>query len=269
MTAIPAVTLRNSRVAQFFRSAFAGSRILSLHAIAMLVCFAFCLVLQTFDARDFNGANVWLKPGKFFLSLAVHVATIAWALSFATPALRQTRTIRWSVLGLLISAWFELIYITYRASLGEASHFNTSTPLNGYLYNLMAVGSVVLVVAAAVIALAIWQSKPRAIWTEAIALGFSLGAFLTLIVGFTLGANSGHWIGGDLTDATALPVFKWSTTGGDLRVAHFIGLHAMQIVPFAAVFGSRKIVWSSAAVMTVLTLAAFAQALMGLPLLRL
>ena len=69
---------------------------------------------------------------------------------------------------------------------------------------------------------------------------FIAAAILTLIVGFTLGGMGSHWIGGDQTDATGLPLFGWSTTGGDLRAAHFAGLHLMQVLPFAALFGSRR-----------------------------
>jgi hypothetical protein len=95
-----------------------------------------------------------------------------------------------------------------------------------------------------------------------------LSAILSVIVGMTLGGNSSHWIGGDMTDATGLPIFKWSTTGGDLRVSHFIGLHTMQAVPFAALSGKRSVVWGTAIVMVVLTTLTYVQALNGVPLFR-
>jgi len=72
---------------------------------------------------------------------------------------------------------------------------------------------------------------------------FIAAAILTLAVGFTLGGMGSHWIGGDQTDATGLPLFGWSTTGGDLRPAHFVGLHIMQILPITALTGSRSLVW--------------------------
>ena len=95
-----------------------------------------------------------------------------------------------------------------------------------------------------------------------------MSAALALVVGFTLGANSGHWIGGDMTDATGLPIFKWSTTGGDLRVSHFVGLHAAQAVPFAAISGKRSIVYGVALLVFLLTVATFVQAMNGVPLFK-
>lgn len=261
-------SLQNSRLAFAFGNMFAGSRMLTLHALAMLICFLICLVLQGVDGRDLNGSNVWLKPAKFFLSLAVHFGTVAWALSFAAAATKSGRAVVWTSWAMVLSAWFELIYISLRASQAQASHFNVGTLLNAALYQLMALGAVVLVVGAAIIAFTIWRNTPRNLWTDAIFIGFGMSAALALVVGFTLGANTGHWIGGDMTDATGLPIFKWSTTGGDLRVSHFVGLHAAQAVPFAAISGKRSIVYGVALLVFLLTVATFVQAMNGVPLFK-
>jgi hypothetical protein len=259
---------RDSQFMQFFSTAYKASPTLTINAGVMLLCFVACAVLQQVDARILNGINVWIKPGKFFFSLFVHVLTVAWALSLIEPAQRETRMIKWSIWATLIVAWSELLYIALRASQGEASHFNLSTPLNAMLYSAMAVFAIILVVAPAVTGWGIWRSKRGDIWTTSVALGFGLAAVLSIVVGMTLGGNASHWIGGDLTDATGLPIFKWSTTGGDLRVAHFIGLHAMQIVPFAANSGKRSVVWGVAAILVLATLLTYLQALSGTPLLR-
>ncbi len=267
-TAAQTYSLRSSQLVQFFRTSYNASPMLVTNAGLLVFGFAVCTVLQMIDTRVLNGINVWLKPGKFFFSMAVHFLTVAWALSLIEPFQRITRTIKWSIWAMVFTAWSELLYIAWRAAQGEASHFNVSTPLSAALYSVMAVFAVILVVAPAVIAWAIWRSKRGDLWTGSVALGFGLAAILSIVVGMTLGGNSSHWIGGDLTDATGLPIFKWSTTGGDLRVAHFIGLHAMQVVPFAAMSGKRSVVLGTALVVLTLTALTYAQALMGVPLFR-
>jgi hypothetical protein len=262
------VPLSDSRLIQFFKTANEGSRTLTLHAAAMLVCFGLCTAMQFVDPRELNGANVWIKPGKFFISMTIHFLTVAWAMSLLQPAQRASRVMAWLVRVLLVTAWAELLYIAFRASQATASHYNLGTPLSSALYSIMAVFAVLLVVVPGYIGFKIWRENPKNLWAEAIAIGFGLGAVLSVIVGMTLGGNSSHWIGGDLTDATGLPIFKWSTTGGDLRVSHFLSLHAMQIVPFAALSEKRSVVWGAAFVVTVLTVLTYVQALSGVPLLR-
>lgn len=261
-------TMVESRLVQFFKSAHAGSRLLSLNAWAMVFAFAVCCAMQLIDTREFNGINLWVKPGKFYISMAVHFFTVAWALSVVDPKHRTSRLVFWMSATLVFCAWTEHAYITYRAAMGEASHFNVGTPLSSALYSTMAVFAIMLVVAPAVIGFQIWRKERTNIWAFSVAIGFSVAAVLSITVGMTLGANSSHWIGGDLTDATGLPIFKWSTTGGDLRVSHFIALHAAQAVPFAALSGKKSVVWGAAIVVTVLTVLTFVQALSGVPLLR-
>ena len=88
-------------------------------------------------------------------------------------------------------------------------------------------------------------------------------------VAFYLASGSGHWIGGDQTDATGLPFFHWSTTGGDLRPAHFAALHLMQAVPLIAWFWPDKRIALASLIAGVAIVGGLStQALMGLPLLR-
>lgn len=266
--ALPSFEYRNSRVVQFFRTTYEGSPTLTWQAMALVLGFILCFVLQFIDARALNGANVWLKPGKFFLSMSVHFLTISWALSLLPQQQRKSRVVSWSVMTVSVAAWTELIYIALQASRGEASHFNVATPLTAALYAVMAIFAILLVVAPAIVGINIWRAVRNDLWAQSVAIGFCLAAFLTIGVGMTLGGNSGHWIGGDLNDATGLPIFKWSTTGGDLRVSHFISLHAMQIVPFAAFSRRRSVVWGVAIVLTIATALTFFQALSGTPFLR-
>jgi hypothetical protein len=92
-------------------------------------------------------------------------------------------------------------------------------------------------------------------------LGGVLGGYLSAQAGHAVGPEVGH-----------LPVTGWNRAGGDLRVAHFLGLHAEQALPIAAwalggggVRWRRAAVWAAAGAWTLGTLLAFAQAVRGRP----
>lgn len=142
----------------------------------------------------------------------------------------------------------------------------------------MGLGAVTLGSTALVLGMVIAFNKDYAV-PPAVKLSVVLGLLLPFLLGTGFGAClssqlSGHWVGGIRSGAGGLPIVKWSRTGGDLRVAHFFGIHAMHFIP---AFGltlhamripplqSRLAIWTFAVLHTVFSRVTFLQALRGQP----
>jgi hypothetical protein len=266
MTSLSATTYNRDKLIDRLREA---SPLLWWTSLAFLALFALCVFLAFADDRLFNGVSVWVKPAKFYLSLAVHMLTLGFGLSLLPERIRTAWSSLLIALTMVSMSVFEMVYITYRAALGEASHFNTTSDLAVMLYNLMGLGAALMMVVTFILGIRLIRHGRDGLMAAATGWSFMAAAILTLAVGFTLGGMGSHWIGGDRTDATGLPVFGWSTTGGDLRAAHFAGLHVMQVVPLAALFGLRGLAWAAGIAMVTATVAAYVLALNGIPLFRL
>lgn len=230
------------------------------------------------DPRLFNGADPFLKPLHFQLSLAVHFITLAILMPLVSQSWQEARLLRWPLLAAAFSAPMEVIYITLQAARGQASHFNQDTALAGALYGLMGIGSLTLIAASAIIGFAIWRSIPRSrssSFKQGAILGLILGSATTLVVAGYMSSGQSHLVGGPQTDAYGLPFLGWSARSGDLRVPHFFATHMMQALPLAGLaadrLGLRSATWlmpSLAALYLVATLALFGEALLGIPLIR-
>ena len=258
----------------------AGSAALFAVGMAMLLMAAISLVLTWFDPRLFQGVSTWAKPLKFQLSTGVYLLTLAWFMAWLPDDKRQTRLGRYVVWSAVGAGIFEVAYITWQGAFGLASHYNYATGFYSTMYTLMGVGAVILTTASLALAVLIARSTayalPRAI-KHAVVLGLVLTFVLGTGFGSYLGAQrTGHWVGGALTDAGGLPLLNWSRTGGDLRVAHFFGIHAMHFVPAIAALvaaarlpGAKGIAsaWLIAAVFSALTVWTFVQAAQGKPFL--
>ena len=236
---------------------------------AMLAVLLACLVAMAFDPRTINGVSVWVKPAKFAASFVVWLWTLAWAWGVLAPAAREgwtARIVLWVTLG---TGWFEVLWIAFRAALGQPSHF-ADDALGGAMYGLMGLAAVLLVAMAALLGLLVlWRpdpAQPRA-WRVAVGLGLVLGGVLGGFTGASISANATPHVGGTAGDANALPPFFWSRDGGDLRVAHFLAVHAMQALPLLALAGAGiAVVWLGAAGWTAISLGAWLLARGGVPL---
>jgi len=233
-----------------------------------IVFLALCLVcmgLTLVDHRLFNGINVWIKPAKFFGAIGLHLLTVTAALLLLPEKTRTSG--RMTALASLMVAFmiYETGYISLRAARLEASHYN-ETPWGALGYAMMGVGAVWVVIFTAWVGMLVLRQGPGTLLGRAVGWSFILSAPLTFVTAGTLGGMGSHWIGGDQTDATGLPLLGWSTTGGDLRVSHFVSLHLMQVIPLAALSGRGLVVLAAAIAGIAATAATYAQALMGYPL---
>ena len=227
-----------------------------------------CAALMLIDQRLFNGVSVWDKPAKFFLSLAVQFATVSWALSLLPAQQRISRGVKFAVTAMSIAAWFEMAYMVFRASRGEASHFNATSIFAQVMYAMMGLGALTLTSTAFFIGFLVWNHRKQGLITEAAGLGLMIGMVLATVAGGYMSAQTSHWVGGELSDAHGIGLFTWSTTGGDLRVAHFVGMHVAQVLPLAALSGDRRVVYEVAFTSILLTGIIFFMAVSGIPLLR-
>lgn len=213
---------------------FSRQRTWATWAVGFSALTIITLLLATVDTRELYGVSVWTKPTKFNLSLAVYFATLAWFANLMPSGYFTTLRGRVLVWAPVICAALEIAYVLFQAGLGEPSHFNTSTPFHAAAYSLMGFGAVVLV------AICLWMGisilRHHGVdnpYILAVGLGLILTCLLGGAFGMYLGNQGGHWVGGAASDAGGLPIVKWVRDGGDLRVAHFFGMHAMQLIPLA------------------------------------
>lgn len=235
-------------------------QLLAITTLLILAALPLMLALAI-DSRTFQGEDIWLKPLKFHVALAIYTGTLA-VYALALPEGRLTTPLWRRYQSVVIAAILaELIWIGAAAALGTGSHFNLAIP---GLYPAMGVAAVILTSLSLTMGLAFWKTRATTLHLG-LAIGLILTFVLTMIVAGTMSNGTGHHVGSPLTGAR-IPLMGWSREVGDLRVAHFLATHAMHAVPLVALTGSRPAVWATAAGYTVITFAVFAQALMGLPL---
>ena len=235
--------------------------------------------LALIDDRTLNDVGIWDKPLKFQLSTGLFLLMASWVSTRLPAGWRHTPAGRYVVWAAIVSTLFEVGYIAFQASRGQASHFNYSNGFTIAMYGLMGAGAVILTSTALVQGIGVLRHDAGDPPAFRRALGW--GLVLTFLLGTATGAYmsaqmSGHWVGGAASDAGGLPLLGWSKTSGDLRPPHFLGIHAAQILPVTAVIllaVNRRLadLLTRLAIATyvAVTIAVFGQAVSGLPLIAL
>lgn len=210
----------------------------------MMIALAGFLVLMpawVLDPRTLDGAAIWTKPQKFNISLALHFATLALLAQQLPEQIRTGRVMRVTTYALLCAFLVETLYIIIQAARGTRSHYNFDTHIEGMIYAAMGVGAVVITGAALVLAIQIARygdRSRRGLWLGSV-IGLSLGFAATLF--FTSFLTEGRYVGAPSEGGGAvIPILGWSLEYGDLRPAHFVALHIMQIVPLLGWLSDRR-----------------------------
>ena len=232
-----------------------------------LICLGIALlflVLTNTTTTQVYGVNAYFKPFKFAFSTFLFAWAMAWY-CYYLPSF-NVGFFNWTVILLL---GFEIVYIAIMASKGLTSHYNLSTPFYATMFSVMALAATLVTLYTAYVGFLFFsQSFPDLpnyyVW--AIRLGILIFVVFSF-EGFAMGSKLSHTIGA-INDNSNWFIVGWSKTAGDLRVSHFIGMHALQVLPILSfyVFKNTKATILVSILYGLLALVTLVQALQGKPL---
>lgn len=233
------------------------SRSLTAVALLMLVAFTASCGGLVLDKRILLGAPIWLKPVKFAISTSLYAGTLAYMLRYVRRWRRFAQALGFITAAVLV---LEVAIIDLQAVRGTTSHFNVRTPLDSALWSTMGVAIGILWLSSLSIFIVLMRQRFS---DSAFGWALRLGMLIT-VIGSSLGGLmvnpteqqlaemrrthhapaiiGSHTVGG-LDGGSGLRVVGWSATHGDLRIPHFLGLHALQLIPLLYFFRGRR--WRS------------------------
>jgi hypothetical protein len=249
------VTMKSplNRVATVVARLWAGSPVLTAAGLLMSGALVVSVIGLLVDPRVITGAPAWLKPAKFAVSTAIYMLTLAGIFTLLPEWPRTRRVVGWLTAVILV---LEVAIIDTQAWRGTTSHFNVGTVLDGVLFTIMGLAILVQTLTSVALAVALWRQR-----FDDRALGWALrfGLVITIVGASTGGlmtrpttaqiedarttgrmAIAGAHTVGAPDGGPGLPGTGWSVEHGDLRVAHFLGLHAMQVLPLVALALRRR-----------------------------
>ncbi|MHA7209124.1 hypothetical protein [Arthrobacter sp. MDT1-65] len=195
------------------------------------------------DPREIVGAPAWAKPLKFSISFLLYALTLSWLIG----QVRSARRLAWwlgTVAALAVVV--EMVIIVGAVVADTTSHFNVTSPFSTALWGIMAISIVVVWLASLVVGVLLFRVRDgdparstaiRAgvvIGLAGLALGFLMTGPTAAQLDDWQGISGAHTVGA-ADGGAGLFLLGWSTVAGDLRVPHFVGMHALQLLPISAI----------------------------------
>jgi hypothetical protein len=203
-----------------------------------IMALAFFLLLTfyyPFNHVQVLGINSVIKPIKFALSIWIYSWTMDVILYYVND-IKKVKVYAWVA---FFAMGFEQFAITYQALRGQRSHFNVTDSFGILLFALMGVFILTITLWTGYITYIFFIQKGYLLPNYVVvAIKFGLVYFVLFsLFGGYISSLQGHTVGGQ-DGGEGLWFFNWSTSFGDLRVAHFFGIHSLQVMPlFAMVVG--------------------------------
>lgn len=243
---------------------------------ALLVILA---IILPFDNVLVEGRARFVKPLNFTFSMTTYLVVVVILIDYLRGSLWWKTVISW---GISICLLIAITCITMQAARSTTSHFNTTTLFDTTVSVLMDIVDPINGIF--VVVLLIFALKHRYDVSRPTQLGIVFG-LIGLLAGNVVGGVMvflGQNVVGAPPGSPGLPIVNWNTQGGDLRIAHFFGIHALQILPITGwlvdkLSGKRFGMSMRAQLTQVVVVSAgyfllvgflFLQALMGLPLIK-
>jgi hypothetical protein len=217
-----------------WQSLSGSSKFLVNYGLIMFIALIFTYAWSLNDDRLIRDVGVWVKPMKFMAATSIFALTTVWVLQIAHSNIDQTEVFTYIIALLVSTSLFEVVYISYQASHGEASHYNVGDPFHAFMFSVMGIAAVGLTASQAWLAWEIWKEQRGAgmpVETLGVIIGLSLTFILSTISGFMLGGNQPP-------AGQGLPIVGWHYYK-DIRPAHFLGVHAQQLIPLWGLIAAK------------------------------
>ncbi|MBB5060415.1 hypothetical protein HDF16_005151 [Granulicella aggregans] len=193
------------------------------------------------DHTVITGTPAWVKPLKFGVSSGIYSASLAVVIRETKIWTAALKIVDFATAAALV---LEVALINLQAFRHTTSHFNNSTPFDRNVFLVMAIGIAILWLSAVLVTSATMRYQySSALWgivarvgMALVVLGAGTGAFMVppspsqiavAQVTHRMPISGSHTVGAP-DGGPGLPVLGWSMEHGDIRIAHFVGIHGLQ-----------------------------------------